>query len=215
MKSDECKSEEWPVVMLRHVDDIDVALWEDAWRIDPEAFSWVRMESQSVPKNGLVDVTVRVSPHRFADATEGLRGRRNIADAVRWAIDEIAREVNEDDYIRGEVQSLPLCADQSVMRTHGLVLEWSLSDTYGVMGAIAMSRREVSGVVLLRRGSVGKKTVPLVVFLPPALFDTAWRKRLQRESATTVAQCALNAIYESYEAEPRPSIRFDPDEIPF
>ena len=215
MSGDRSKSQEWPAVMLRSVDGIDVALWEDAGRIDPDALSWVEIEPGNVRKNGLVDVTVRVCPHRLADVAEGLSGKRDIADAIRWTIDRIAHEVNEDDYLRGEVESLPLCAVNAAIGSYGLALDWSLADTSGVMAAIAISRGNVSGIVLKRRGSPGKKTVPVVVFLPPALFDAAWSKRLERKSTSTFGQCVLDAIWESYDAEARPSTRPDSDDIPF
>lgn len=215
MKNDKNNPLEWPKVLLTGVDDIDLSSWEDARHTDSEALSWVRFESEEMRKNGSIDVTVRVDPVRFAEITDGLRGRRQIVDAVRWTIDAIAHEVNEADYIHGELEGLPLRAGSPAPREYALMLEWTPSEAYEVMGLIAASRGDVSGIVLQRCGPVGKTAVSVAVFLPPAIFDAAWRKRLDAKSTTKVARCVFDAIYESYVAEPRPSVGLDLDEIPF
>lgn len=199
-------------VRLVGVDGYDLALWEDAWKSYPERMSWARIRERREQRNGRFTVTVEVDRRDFLEICDPETDAGSLAGQVRLLLDEIAREAMEDDYLRGEVLSLPRADYRSPV---GFEVEWLVHQAAWIVQSVRLSTGEV-GKIHLHRIDVGPEIAKLRVGLPEPLAKVF---ASSTGSAETLSVRLFACIEAAYSGEQNARLRLmtqaDDSEIPF
>ena len=202
-------------VRLVGVDGSDLTLWDDAWTTHPERMSWARIRERRAQRNGHFTVTVEVDRRDFLEICDPEIDAGSLAGQVRLLLDEIAREAMEDDYLRGEVMSLPRADDTSPIGAPGFEVAWPVHGAAWIVHSVRLSTGDV-GKIHLHRIEVGPELVKLRVRLPEPLAK-AFASRTG--SAETLSVRLFAYIETAYSGEQNTRLRLmtqaDDTEIPF
>lgn len=202
-------------VRLVGVDAFDLALWDAAWRTHPERMSWARLHERREQRNGRFTVTVEVDRHDVLEicGPEGQAG--TLAGQVRLALDEIAREAMEDDYLRGEVMGLPPADDRSPMGAVGFEVAWPVREAAWIVQSVRLSAGEV-GKIHLHQIEVGPEIATLRVRLPESLAQVFASRTGSSETLSVRLFACIEAAYVAEQtARLRLMTQADDIEIPF
>lgn len=205
-------------VVVRSVDSIDLALWRDAWRLDPDRLAWVEETAHKKWKNGNYTVTLSLSTEKYAALTAGGSAGPNVADVLAETLTTEAWRIIEDDFMRGEVDDIPALTPKSVFLAPTLVVEWPISEAYGIMTAVGSSHGLLGAIELTRMSAASAATVTLAVSMPLEVFDDAVAKFADDSYATPLSECVRAAIADLADAEEkaRPHVPSSlDDDIPF
>lgn len=201
--------------MLRGISDYALLSYGDAKTLDPQRMSWVKVESVRHRRNNRCDIELAVTLERYAELSAGLATSREIAASIGSAFREESERVFEDDYLRGEVECIPVCSGDTVFGPHTVVVEWTHIEAHHVKIGIQHSIANVGCIELTRLGRMGAKTVTIAVTVPVAIFDATIRKVGQGPKRRAVSECLFEAIEEELEQEPTPPRPMGEAEIPF
>lgn len=202
-------------VRLVGVDGYDLTLWDDAWKTHPERMSWARIRERREQRNGRFTVMVEVDRRDFLEICDPETDAGSLAGQVRLLLDEIAREAMEDDYLRGEVMSLPRADDRSLHGSVGFEVEWPVREAAWIVQSVRLSTGEV-GKIHLHRIEVGPEIATLRVRLPEPLAKVF---AARTGSSETLSVRLFACIEAAYIAEQNVRLRLvaqaDDTEIPF
>ena len=203
------------IVVLRSISDYIPLSLEDAITLDAARMSWVKIMGVRHRKNNTCDIRLAITHDRYVALSAGLSKACDIASAIKDTIHDEAEDVIELHWLRGEVECVPVCADDTVFGPHTLVVEWTIAEAFHVMTVIEHSIADVGCIELTRLGRMGQKTMTLAVTLPMAIFDATITKISEGTIRRSVSACLFEAIDQAGQREPPVPHSNDDAEIPF
>lgn len=205
-------------IVVRSVDSIDLALWRDAWRIDPEALAWVEELGHRKWKNGNYAVTLSLAADRYAALAADAPTGAAVAERVSEMLTSQAWTIIEHDFLRTEIEGIPLIGAQSVFLSSTLVVEWPFTAAFEIKSLVAASHGRLGAIELTRLRPSNDTAVTLAVSLPPEFFDAALKLFHAAHRTVPLSECVRAAIAEAAETEAKTLAGDKPrqdDQIPF